>query len=67
MRPNILITGTPGTGKTTFAQALAERTGLTYLSVGDLVKQHGLHEGWDAEFECHILDEDKVQGGGFLL
>ena len=58
--PNILITGTPGTGKTTLSSELAQRTGLSHLNVGDLVKQEQLHEGWDEEYECYIIDEDRV-------
>mmetsp|Transcript_41785 Transcript_41785/g.69795 ORF Transcript_41785/g.69795 Transcript_41785/m.69795 type:complete len:174 (-) Transcript_41785:38-559(-) len=58
--PNILVTGTPGTGKTTTAQQIAEQTGLTYINVGDWVKQKELHDGWDEEFECYTMDEDKI-------
>jgi adenylate kinase len=36
-KPNILITGTPGTGKTTISKLLAEYiAGLQYVSVGRL-------------------------------
>lgn len=59
-RPNILVTGTPGTGKTVLASELAQRTGLTYVNVGDLAKEKDLYEGWDEEFNCHVLDEDRV-------
>jgi len=38
-KPNILITGTPGTGKTTTSALLAEQTGLKHVNVGDLVKK----------------------------
>ncbi|KAG0314301.1 hypothetical protein BGZ99_008222 [Dissophora globulifera] len=58
--PNILITGTPGTGKTTTSEMAAEATGLTHLNVGDLVKAKSLHEGLDTEFDSYILDEDKL-------
>ncbi|ETV87736.1 hypothetical protein H257_01209 [Aphanomyces astaci] len=58
--PNILVTGTPGTGKTTLCQLLAERTPLRNVNVGDLVKEHELHAGRDEDFDCFILDEDKV-------
>ncbi|KAG3113412.1 hypothetical protein PI124_g7940 [Phytophthora idaei] len=59
--PNILVTGTPGTGKTSMCQQLAERSLLlTHLNVGDLVKERGLHNGRDEEFDCFVLDEDKV-------
>ncbi len=58
--PNILITGTPGTGKTTTAELVAEQTGLRHINVGELVKSEHLHCGWDAEHDCFVLDEDKV-------
>lgn len=60
VRPNILITGTPGTGKTCMAEAVVERIGFRYVNVGDLVKQHECHEGRDEEFDSYILDEDKI-------
>ncbi|KAL3866471.1 hypothetical protein ACJMK2_043766 [Sinanodonta woodiana] len=58
--PNVLITGTPGTGKTTLGAELAQRTGLNYINVGDLAKQEELYEGWDAQYQCPILNEDRV-------
>lgn len=59
-KPNILITGTPGTGKTTTCALLAETTGLSHVNIGDLVKKDSLHSGWDEEYECYVIDEDKV-------
>lgn len=59
-QPNIIITGTPGVGKTTHAEALAEKTGLKHISVNQLVKDKGCHEGWDEEYQSWIVDEDKV-------
>ena len=58
--PNILVTGTPGTGKSTTCEQIAEATGLKYLNVGELVREQDLHCGWDDEYQCHIIDEDKV-------
>ncbi|GMH17990.1 hypothetical protein Nepgr_019831 [Nepenthes gracilis] len=57
-KPNILITGTPGTGKTTMSSALAEATHLRHIEVGELVKQKNLHNGWDEEFNCYVINED---------
>ena len=59
-QPNILVTGTPGTGKTTTCQQIIEAIGFTHINVGDWVKQHELHSGWDEEHGCYIIDEDKV-------
>ncbi|PQQ11322.1 adenylate kinase isoenzyme 6 homolog [Prunus yedoensis var. nudiflora] len=59
-RPNILVTGTPGTGKTTTSSALAEATQLRHVNVGDLVKAKNLHDGWDDELDCYIINEDLV-------
>ncbi len=62
MAPNILVTGTPGTGKTTVCGMLAAATSLRHVEIGALVKQEELHCGWDDEFNCYIIDEDKVRG-----
>lgn len=59
-KPNILITGTPGTGKTTTASALAEATQFRHINIGDLVKEKNLHDGWDDQFDCYIINEDLV-------
>ncbi|XP_010443831.1 PREDICTED: adenylate kinase isoenzyme 6 homolog [Camelina sativa] len=75
LRPNLLITGTPGTGKSTTAAALAEATSFRYICIGDLVKEKNLHDGWDDKFKCHIINEDLVcdeledvmQGGGNIV
>jgi adenylate kinase len=58
--PNVLITGTPGTGKTSTASMIAEKTGLKHVNVGDLIKEKSLHTGRDDEFDAFILDEDKL-------
>ena len=75
--PNILITGTPGTGKSTLAEAVAREFDgvLNYIDLGKLVKAKGLHDGYDPEFDTYILNEDKVcdeledtmQKGGNIL
>ena len=57
----LYITGTPGTGKTTLGQELATRGGLTFIDVGSLAKEQNLYDGYDEEYQCHILDEDRVR------
>lgn len=59
-RPNILITGTPGTGKTTTAASLAEVTELRHINVGDFANEKNLTNGWDDTFDCYYINEDLV-------
>jgi adenylate kinase len=60
--PVIVITGTPGTGKSTTAAMLVEASpvSLKHINVGDLVKARGLHEGYDKEWQSYLVDDDKV-------
>ena len=53
-------THTQGTGKSLTSSEVANQTGLAHIDVGTLAKEHDLFEGWDEQFQCPILDEDKV-------
>ncbi|MCJ1248299.1 factor activating pos9 [Trapelia coarctata] len=59
-QPNIIITGTPGVGKSSLAELVAQQTGLKHLKINDLVKEGEFHEGWDKELETWVVDEDKL-------
>ncbi|OCF34634.1 transcription initiation factor TFIID subunit 9/adenylate kinase [Kwoniella heveanensis CBS 569] len=63
--PVVLITGTPGTGKTLHSQLLSQElaettTQMKHLNIGDIVKEHGFHEGWDEEWNCWVVDEERL-------
>jgi adenylate kinase len=58
--PNIVVTGTPGVGKTTHAEQLASDLGFKHISVNQIVKDEGFHEGKDEETGSWVVDEDKV-------
>jgi len=55
------VTGTPGTGKTTFCSELASQSNLTFLNVGDIAKEEELYSGFDDDYQCPVLDEDRVR------
>lgn len=58
--PFVLVTGTPGTGKTTTASLIAERTGLKHVNVGELIKQNKCYDGRDEDLNTNILNEEKL-------
>ena len=57
----IIVTGTPGVGKTVFATLLAKKTGFSFFSVGDLVRKERLHKGFDRRARSYIIDERSVR------
>eukprot|EP01120_Amphizonella_sp_Union-15-10_P006078 TRINITY_DN1893_c0_g1_i1.p1 TRINITY_DN1893_c0_g1~~TRINITY_DN1893_c0_g1_i1.p1 ORF type:complete len:172 (-),score=40.42 TRINITY_DN1893_c0_g1_i1:20-535(-) len=59
-KPNILVCGTPGTGKSELCRNLSEHSGLTYVDVGKLVLEKQLYEERDEENDCWVIDEEKV-------
>lgn len=54
-----LLSGTPGTGKTSVAKQL-EKSGFTVFSIGDLVLQHNLFSEEDKERNTKIIDREKI-------
>ena len=59
-KPNILITGTPGTGKSTLCKKLVTCAQVKWINVGEFAKENDCLGEWDSRYECHELDEDKV-------
>ena len=54
----ILITGTPCTGKTTTAKALAAKLDALYINLTDYAKTNNLTLGEDTERNTTIIDEE---------
>ncbi|KAF8361843.1 hypothetical protein PRIPAC_88766 [Pristionchus pacificus] len=59
-RPNILVTGSPGTGKSTLAAALAEKLGFDQIECSREIREHGLFSEFDERLQTHVFDEDKL-------
>ncbi len=56
----IIITGTPGSGKTTIAKKLAKELKAEYVDVNKLVKEFKLIDGYDKKRKCKIVDVKKL-------
>ncbi len=61
MHKVIIVTGTPGVGKTALARLLARKTHSTILNVGDLVKAEGLYRRYDRSRQSYIIDERRLR------
>eukprot|EP00092_Neocalanus_flemingeri_P037761 GFUD01041109.1.p1 GENE.GFUD01041109.1~~GFUD01041109.1.p1 ORF type:complete len:191 (-),score=77.37 GFUD01041109.1:92-664(-) len=76
-KPNILVTGTPGVGKSKLADVLAQKLGMKVINVGQFAKENNCLGDWDPDYESHELDEDPLLDlleekvgkgdGGFVL
>jgi len=56
----IIVTGTPGTGKTTVAKRLAKELNWKYIDVNKFITKERLSEGYDWKKKCKIVDEKKL-------
>ena len=59
--PNVIITGTPGVGKTVHCEQLAQDLELKHLSVNQIAKERDCYETFDEERKSWVVDEDKVR------
>ncbi|MCX8147033.1 MAG: AAA family ATPase [Candidatus Woesearchaeota archaeon] len=56
----IIVTGTPGTGKTTFAKKFAKEKKYKYIDVNDVIEKNKLKERYDRKRKTYIVDEKKL-------
>jgi len=56
----VLVTGTPGTGKTAASHLLASKIDALHIDLGELVKRENLSSGIDKARDSLIVDMDKV-------
>lgn len=60
--PNIIVTGTPGCGKTSHSESAASSLGKDYrlFSISDIAKEHKFIESYDEKLDTSVVDEDKL-------
>ena len=57
----IVVSGTPGTGKTLLAKKLAEKLGACYVNLSRLVIEKKLYVEYDTGRNTFVVDEERVR------
>lgn len=55
----IIVTGTPGTGKTTLTKLLMDK-GYSTIDVGSRIKEEKLYDFYDNKMQSFVIDDDKL-------
>lgn len=55
-----LLSGTPGTGKTSIAKLIQKKYGINLISLTEIVLEHNLYSEEDKERDTKVVDEDKL-------
>lgn len=65
--PNIIVTGTPGVGKTSLSILLADKLNekfqtdkFIHVNVGKIIHEQKLYTNWNEEFDVPEFDDEKV-------
>ena len=56
----VIITGTPGTGKSRLAEILAKKLGFKRIDVNKLIESRSLCEEFDEIKKCKVVDKEKL-------
>jgi adenylate kinase len=56
----IVVSGVPGTGKTTIAKKIAKEKKYKYIDVNRVIEKHKLSEGYDKQKHTKIIDTNKL-------
>ncbi|MBI2549689.1 AAA family ATPase [Candidatus Woesearchaeota archaeon] len=56
----LIVTGTPGTGKTTLAKKLSLLLSYTHFDVGSFVKNAHIYSSYDRKRHTYVVDEAKL-------
>jgi adenylate kinase len=57
----IIVTGTPGVGKTVLSRQLSTKTNSRHLNLGEFVKKEKLYSGYDRSTKSYIIDEKRTR------
>lgn len=56
----IIISGTPGTGKTKLAKLISKQSNFKYVNVTKLIKNKRIFDSYDKKRKCYVVDTRKL-------
>ena len=56
----IVISGTPGTGKTRIAKLISEKSSFRYIDVNKLIRENKIAENYDRKRKTYVVDIKKL-------
>ena len=56
----IIISGTPGTGKSTLAKLISQKTNFKILNFKKILEENKLNENYDSKRKCYVVDTKKL-------
>ena len=56
----IIVSGTPGTGKTTLSKKLAKKLNYKYIDVKRIITKYKLKESYDKKRKTYVVDVEKL-------
>lgn len=57
---SLIYAGTPGVGKSTLCKLVAETCGLQWIDISKKALEENCLDEYDEEYQCPVLNEDKV-------
>lgn len=60
MKKAIIVSGCPGTGKTTIAKKISKEKKYDYIDINEVIKKNKLKEGYDKKRKSIIVDVKKL-------
>lgn len=56
----IVVSGTPGTGKTRIAKLISRDSNFRYIDVNKLIKSNKVYDSYDKKRKCFVVDEKRL-------
>lgn len=60
MKKAVIVSGCPGTGKTTIAKNISKEKNYLYIDINEVIKENKLKEGYDKKRKSIIVDIKKL-------